>query len=118
LHTYRLFKNNLAFESYLDLDNFNRNILIGFRISAHNLEIEMGRHQNIPLNERICKLHNIYYTTILDVIIQCELGREPGGQTSLPDNNLVIVSVNDINSFMTILIIIIFSFLLQCPILN
>ena len=55
-------------------------------------------------------MHNIYYTTILDVIIQCELGREPGGQTSLPDNNLVLVSVNDINSVMTILIIIIFSF--------
>jgi hypothetical protein len=55
-------------------------------------------------------MHNIYYTTILDVIIQCELGREPGGHTSLPDNNLVLVSVNDINSFMTILIIIIFSF--------
>ena len=55
-------------------------------------------------------MHNIYYTTILDVIIQCELGREPGGQTSLPDNHLVLVSVNDINSFMTILIIIIFSF--------
>jgi hypothetical protein len=30
LHTYRLFKNNFAFESYLDLDNFNRNILIRF----------------------------------------------------------------------------------------
>jgi hypothetical protein len=55
-------------------------------------------------------MHNIYHTTILDVIIQCELGREPGGQTSLPDSNLVLVSVNDINSFMTILIIIIFSF--------
>ena len=55
-------------------------------------------------------MHNIYYTTILDVIIQCELGRELGGQTSLPDSNLVLVSVNDINSFMTILIIIIFSF--------
>jgi hypothetical protein len=56
LRTYRLFKNNFAFESYLDLDHFNRNILIRFRISAHNLEIEKGRHQNIPLNERICKL--------------------------------------------------------------
>ena len=55
-------------------------------------------------------MHNIYYTTILDVLIQCQLGREPGGQTSLPENNLVPVSVNDIKSFMTILIIIIFSF--------
>jgi hypothetical protein len=42
LRTYRLFKNNFAFESYLDLDNSNRNILIKFRISAHNLEIEKG----------------------------------------------------------------------------
>jgi hypothetical protein len=32
LRTYRLFKNNFAFESYFDLDNFNRNILIRFRI--------------------------------------------------------------------------------------
>jgi hypothetical protein len=58
------------------------------------------------------KFDHYYFTTdgSLDVIIQCELGREPGGQTSLPDNNLVLVSVNDINSFMTILIIIIFSF--------
>jgi hypothetical protein len=40
LCTYRLFKNNFAFESYLDLDNFNRNILIRFRISAHNLELQ------------------------------------------------------------------------------
>ena len=55
-------------------------------------------------------MHNIYHTTKLDVIMQCELGREAGGQTSLPDTNLVLVSVNDINSFMTILIIIIFSF--------
>jgi hypothetical protein len=27
LRTYRLFKNNFTFESYLDLDKFNRNIL-------------------------------------------------------------------------------------------
>jgi hypothetical protein len=36
-----------SFESYLDLDNFNRNILIRFRISALNLEIEKGRHPPI-----------------------------------------------------------------------
>jgi hypothetical protein len=40
----------------LKWDTANRNILIRFRISAHNLEIEKGRHQNIPLNEQICKL--------------------------------------------------------------
>jgi hypothetical protein len=85
--------------------------LIRFRISPHSLEIEKRRHQNIPLNERICKLCKLEIEDEIHffVIIQCELGREPGGQTSLPDNNLVLVSVNDINSFMTILIIIIFS---------
>jgi hypothetical protein len=45
----------------------------------------------------ICIIY-IIPLTMLDVIIQCELGREPGGQASLPDNNLVLVSVNDINS--------------------
>jgi hypothetical protein len=154
----------------------SRSVIKNFSFPKY-LEIEKGRHQNIPLNEQICKLckleiedeihfllqcpilnsfrteamqqisdickhfatldnkskfiwllsneniiiiniviklyrymHNIYYTTKLDVIIQCELGREPGGKASLPDNNLVLVSVNDINSFMTILIMIIFSF--------
>jgi hypothetical protein len=120
LCTYRLFKNNFAFESYLDLDNFNRNqcelgrgprgqtlppdnnlvlvsvndinsfmtILIIIIFSFENNQINTYRY-----------MHNIYYTTILDVIIQCELGREPGGQASLPDNNLVLVSVNDIDHY-------------------
>jgi hypothetical protein len=47
-------KNNFAFESYLDLDNFNRNIWIRFRISAHNLEIEKGRHHNIQFSSSFC----------------------------------------------------------------
>jgi hypothetical protein len=55
-------------------------------------------------------MHNIYYTTILDVIMQCELGREPGGQTSLPDNNFKGVgftSVMCINIILLSLILII-----------
>ena len=71
LRTYRLFKNNFAFESYLDLDHFNRNILIRFRISAHNLEIEKGRHQNIPLNERICKLCKLEIEDEIHFLLQC-----------------------------------------------
>lgn len=34
---------------------------------------------------------------------------EPGSQTPLPDNNLVLASVNDTNSFMTTLCILIIS---------
>jgi hypothetical protein len=73
LRTYRLFKNNFAFESYLDLDHFNRNILIRFRISAHNLEIEKGRHQNIPLNERICKLCKLEIEDEIHFLLQCPI---------------------------------------------
>ena len=73
LRTYRLFKNNFAFESYLDVDNFNRNILIRFRISAHNLEIEKGRHQNIPLNERICKLCKLEIEDEIHFLLQCPI---------------------------------------------
>jgi hypothetical protein len=73
LRTYRLFKNNFAFESYLDLDNFNRNILIRFRISAHNLEIEKGRHQNIPLHERICKLCKLEIEDEIHFLLQCPI---------------------------------------------
>jgi hypothetical protein len=61
VRTYRILKNNFAFESYLDVDNFNRNILIRFRISAPNIEIEKGRHQNIPLNERMNKSMILYF---------------------------------------------------------
>ena len=55
------------FESYLDLDNFNRNILIRFRINAHNLEIEKGRHQN----ERICKLCKLEIEDEIHFLLQC-----------------------------------------------
>jgi hypothetical protein len=56
----------------------------------------------------------------LDVIIQCELGREPGGQTSLQDNNLVLVSVLNerICKLCKLEIEDEIHFLLQCPILN
>jgi hypothetical protein len=85
--------NNLVLVSVNDINSF-MTILIIIIFSFENNQINTYRY-----------MHNIYYTTILDVIIQCELGRGPGGQTSLPDNKLVLVSVNDINSFMTILII-------------
>ena len=66
-------KNDFALESYLDLDNFNRNIWIRFRISAHNIEIEKGRHQNIPLNERICKLCKLEIEDELHFLQQCPI---------------------------------------------
>jgi hypothetical protein len=40
----------------------NRLLITKFRIIAHRLEIETGRHRNITVNGRICKcclLHDI-----------------------------------------------------------
>lgn len=57
LRTYRLFKKNICLEKYLMLDNCNRkNELTKLQISAHNLEIEIGRHNDINADERYCKL--------------------------------------------------------------
>ena len=62
LRTYGKFKVNLEKENYLKiLRKFEyRKYLTRFRISAHTLEIETGRHmkQKIPVYERICKRCN------------------------------------------------------------
>lgn len=60
LRTYRKFKSEFKLEPYLSLVSFcSRNKLTKFRISAHRLEIEVGRHRRrngnlIPEDQRIC----------------------------------------------------------------
>ena len=56
LRTYRKFKNAHKLEPYLSkISNPQvRRELTKFRISAHKLMIEVGRHGNINLDERIC----------------------------------------------------------------
>ena len=34
----------------------DRAVIAKTRLSAHNLEVETGRHKNIPVNERLCKV--------------------------------------------------------------
>ena len=53
---YKVFKLRFEKEPYLDyVSTFNRRrILTKFRCSNHSLEIEKGRHRNIPLENRIC----------------------------------------------------------------
>ena len=34
----------------------DRAVIANTRLSVHNLEIETGRHKNIPVNERLCKV--------------------------------------------------------------
>lgn len=57
LSSYSTHKHEFEMEKYLNVVNTNnrRISLTQFRISAHNLEIEKGRHENINRNERKCK---------------------------------------------------------------
>ena len=55
--TYRVFKEKLEFEEYLDLlDKKERNIICKFRTSNHKLPIETGRWFGIERNMRKCHL--------------------------------------------------------------
>ena len=56
LRTYKLFKQNFGLELYLDIIHdisMKRNIC-SFRISAHRLQIERGRHTGTNIDERLC----------------------------------------------------------------
>ena len=58
LLTYRIFKTKFGFEKYLrDISDFGlRRSLTKYRLSDHNLRVEIGRKckPHLPLNERIC----------------------------------------------------------------
>jgi hypothetical protein len=58
LRTYKLFKTNLNPEPYLTLSipYKIRKAIAKFRISNSKLEIEIGRHTNVELENRLCKL--------------------------------------------------------------
>ena len=60
LETYRRFKVNFEFETYLShVTNINHmKALSRFRCSAHKLLIEEGRFRNISRNDRICNRCN------------------------------------------------------------
>ena len=59
LRTYRTVKVNFEREIYLlinDLPKSHISSFAKFRISAHSLELEKGRHKKKLLSERICRL--------------------------------------------------------------
>jgi len=58
LRTLLLYKTELKQEPYLYLyiPHRLRSAFAKFRIGHHELEIERGRHRNVPVNERYCKL--------------------------------------------------------------
>ena len=61
LDTYCTIKSNFEKEPYLDIVKTysDRTSMTRLRISAHNLEVEMGRRTKIPRTDRICKWCNL-----------------------------------------------------------
>ena len=55
---YRQFKRVFEPEAYLrfDMPMYLRKRVSRFRISNHNLKIELGRHRNIQQENRVCKI--------------------------------------------------------------
>ena len=61
LKTFKKFETNLNFEEYLnEISNIkHRQAVTKLRISSHRLSVESGRYNNIPFDERTCKLCNL-----------------------------------------------------------
>ena len=57
LRCYSGFKTKFEFENYLNIvkNPTHRKALAKFRISAHKLEIEVGRYQGVTADKRVCK---------------------------------------------------------------
>ena len=54
---YETLKCEPEFEEYLNIERFsNRRAIAKIRMSDHHLEIERGRHMDIPRERRICKI--------------------------------------------------------------
>lgn len=82
LRTLQLFKTDLKAETYLDLfiPTGLRISLAKFRIGNHDLEIERGRHNRVPVNERYCKLcraqNLLYVEDEYHVLLKCQFYKD------------------------------------------
>jgi hypothetical protein len=62
----------LSLKKYLlILNEDERRVLIKFRVSAHNLEIEKGRYIGVKTEDRICKLCNTGVEDETHFLLQC-----------------------------------------------
>jgi hypothetical protein len=63
---YRIYKDNLVFENYLNILNDKDNLTISkFRTTNHKLPVENGRWKNIARENRICPIcNNVIHTGI------------------------------------------------------
>ena len=56
MHIFSNIKTAFIFEDYISIikNSKHRQIFAQIRISAHNLKIEVGRHQGVPRENRLC----------------------------------------------------------------
>ena len=60
LEFYKTIKITFGYEGYLEMTNFEwRKGIAKIRCSSHTLEIEKGRHNNKPRDERLCSVCNL-----------------------------------------------------------
>lgn len=100
LEYYSKFKKDFKFEKYFDVvDNDKHRIALSkFRLCAHSLEIETGRYNKTPRENRICKLCN---TSMVEseyhFLCICPMFRDLRVKYNIP------VSLNNINTFVSLL---------------
>ena len=61
LESYCIFKHDLELEKYLtiNIEQKYKLALTRFRVSSHNLQIETGRYEDLPRQQRLCQLCNM-----------------------------------------------------------
>ena len=73
LAVYREIHEDFSQPKYLDLPFIPRRIISRIRCYSHNLEIERGRHKDLPREERVCKIcQNGSVEDELHFLIECE----------------------------------------------
>ena len=78
LRTYNQVKKNIGQESYLtSIHNTNFRVSMSkFRLSNHRLKIETGRHQKLPISERLCPTCENEIEDEAHFLIKCGLYQE------------------------------------------
>ena len=76
LYLYSKLKTDFDQSDYLKLNNYNsRKLLTKFRISDHNLEVELGRYKKIPREQRTCKVCNILEDKF-HFLLNCKINKD------------------------------------------